>query len=362
MKIRTVLGTPLKRDYNLVLAHEHLIIDIRCWLDLRLETSGLRSVKVDDAETAARIRISNVFACADNLVLQSKQLAVEELSALASTDTTLLVDVTPTTIGRNIGALQEISQAAGVDIVSGCGPYIAASWPPRRGIVPRELVCEEILRDLECVPSSVVGEIGTSSPIHTGEREALAGAALAQKSVRAPLYVHLDPWGQEGHKALDIIEASGGDLSLTVLCHLDPHISRGLDYHRSLLGRGCLGAMDLWGDEAKYGSRVMPVDSDRAQATAALLEAGYGHQLLHSQDVCTKTQLKRFGGRGYAHMDSGVRTELSRVGLSRDDIQDQLTGNALQMFWRAQYGPGVERVLPNRASDSAAGSGSVLGK
>ena len=155
---------------------------------------------------------------------------------------------------------------------------------------------------------------------------------MAQAELGVPLYVHLDPWGRRGMEVLDLIEAHGADLTQTVLCHLDVQIPTGLDYHRELLCRGCLIAFDIWGDEFPYGDAGMPTDQQRLEATLRLVDDGYGSQLVHSHDVCTKTQLRRFGGAGFAHVPNVVRRSMSEAGLASMEIKRQLSGNALALL------------------------------
>ena len=324
---RTVSGAPLRDNYDVVLAHEHVLIDIRCWLDVsHAPTRHLRDVNVGP-DTIDAVR-GNPFACADNLVLDDVNLAVAELSGLRDLNA-LVIDVTPDNVGRDPAALAGIATAAGVDLVTGCGPYI---WESRPGDDPARLAeayRDDILAAFDGPrPPAVIGEIGTGDPIHPGEVAALVGAAMAQRELGAPLYVHLHPWGTRGHEALDIVERAGGDLSRTVLCHLDAQIPHGLELHRSLLSRGCLIAFDIWGDEFVYGAVRMPTDEERIRATVALVADGHGARLVHSHDVCTKTQLALFGGAGYDHLPRQVAPRLRAAGLDDAEVHRQLSGNA----------------------------------
>ena len=174
----------------------------------------------------------------------------------------------------------------------------------------------------------MIGEIGTSDPILPIELAALTGAAQAQQFTGLPLYVHLHPFARRGAEALDIVEQAGGNLAKTVLCHLDPQIPSGLDYHRSLLHRGATIAFDLWGDEDVYGADRMPTDDERIAALLELIADGFGGQLVHSHDVCLKSQLTRFGGPGYAHIPRVIRPRLLAAGLSPAEVGRQLSGNA----------------------------------
>jgi phosphotriesterase-related protein len=327
---RTVLGERLRATYDTVLAHEHLLIDIRCWHDdTHAATRDLRDVRVT-AESVGRIR-RNPFASLDNLVLDDEQTAAEELARLEGLGATLVIDVTPDSVGRDPARLARIARASGLDIVMGCGPYIAEARPDDDPRWPAEHYRDELLARLRAdgPRPAVIGEIGTSDPILPVEIAALAGAAQAQALLAGiALYVHLHPFARRGHEALDIVEAAGGDLARTVLCHLDPQIPAGLDYHRSLLARGCTIAFDLWGDEDVYGADRMPTDDERIAALLELIGAGFGGQLVHSHDVCLKSQLTRFGGPGYAHIARVVRPRLLAAGLSEAEVARQLSGNA----------------------------------
>jgi phosphotriesterase-related protein len=330
---RTVDGRSLQSAYQLVLAHEHVFIDTRCWVDESHEpTRHLRHERVDDA-VAVALR-ENPFACLDNLVLDDAEAMAAELALLPDPGHTLIIDVTPSNIGRDPDRVARVADRVGVDLVFGCGRYIAESRPRDDPSLPAEAYRDEILEDFSTSSPrpAVIGEIGTGAPIQPCEASSLRGAAMAQAELGVPLYVHLHPWARHGHEALDIVDAAGGDLSRTVLCHLDPQIPAGLDYHRALCDRGATIAFDIWGDEFGYGALAMPTDEDRLRATIALMEAGYGHRIVHSQDVCTKLHLHRFGGPGFAHLPNVVAPMMQAAGMTVDEMARQLSGNALALF------------------------------
>lgn len=315
----------------MVLAHEHLFIDIRCWLDeTHAPSRHLRDRAVDDA-TLEAVR-GNPFACLDNLVLDDPGLMAGEVGRLAGLETTLIVDVTPQNVGRDLDGIAEVARRAGVDVVVGCGRYIAESRPGDVALTVEDYR-DEILAEFAAGPRpAVIGEIGTGDPILDVERRSLAGAAQAQAHLGVPLYVHLHPWARRGHEALDIVAAVGGAPDRVVLCHLDPPILGGLDYHRSLMDRGATIAFDIWGDEYAYGAVRMPTDAERLAALVTLVSDGYGDRVVHSQDVCTKTQLHAFGGAGFDHLPRVVAPRMAEAGLSRGEIHRQLAGNALALL------------------------------
>ena len=64
-----------------------------------------------------------------------------------------------------------------------------------------------------------------------------------------------------------------------------------------------------------------------AQAIVKLVQAGYGNQVLLSQDVCTKLQLKKYGGRGYSYVMEFFLPELKRLGLTDEQIHRLMVEN-----------------------------------
>jgi phosphotriesterase-related protein len=170
------------------------------------------------------------------------------------------------------------------------------------------------------VRAGVIGEIGTSDPISAMERRVLEAASAVQQQTGAPLFIHLDPWGRAGHQALDIAEKAGADLQRVVLCHLDPSLPD-TPYHRSLTERGATICYDIWGDEAAYGGKGMPTDAQRVAALETAIHEGWINRVGVAQDVCTKTQLRRHGGAGYAHLLTRIIPELRRRGHGSELIQ-----------------------------------------
>lgn len=326
---RTVLGQPIRSSYNVVLAHEHLVLDLRTSLKSAPEASGWPVGIAVDRSSAAVMRGTNPFAYPDNLQLEARH-AHEALAEIDSQ--TLIVDVTPTTLGRQMSELQRLSMMTGIDILTGCGRYLESSWPQSAEPAVEQLM-EEILCDFARIPRpSVIGEIGTGSPISRREETSLRAAVRAQCVLSVPLYVHLNPWAREGHAALDLVEAEGGDVARVVLCHLDPSLAQGLSYATSLLKRGCYIAFDLWGNTATYGDQAMPPDELRASATARLTEQGFGNRIVHSHDLCLKTQLPRFGGPGLSHIERSAAGLLASHGLNPDQIRMHLSTNALTLL------------------------------
>lgn len=310
--------------------HEHIFVDIQCWFDPPADpaSAALADVLVGPS-TEAAVRV-NPFAVRDNLVLDNLAIAIEEVGRFGAAGGRTIVDLTLDDIGRDPARLRAVSEATGVRIVMGCGFYVAAAHPPGLADRPVASIRDEILNDLlvgvDGIRAGVIGEIGTSDPVHPAEMLVLDAACAAQRESGRALFIHLDPWGRAGPEVLDRCERAGVDLGRVVLCHLDPTLGD-RPYARSLAARGAFVSLDLWGDEDAYGGRGMPTDEVRLEVVLAAHAEGWADRLMLAQDVCTKTQLRAHGGRGYDHVLVSVVRRLQAAGLSRGEVERLVAEN-----------------------------------
>jgi phosphotriesterase-related protein len=334
--IQTVLGPVPADSIGAASIHEHVFIDLECWFDDPTdEATAVLAREPVRPEIMPAVR-ANPFGVHDNLHLDDEAVAVDELRVFRRAGGGTIVDLTLPEIGRNPGALVRVARATGINVVMGCGHYIARAHPP--GLVDRgaELLVEEMCSDLidgvevegvGRVRAGVIGEIGTSDPLEPDEQIVLEAACAAQHATGRGLIIHLDPWGSNGHEVLDVCETLGVPLDRIVLSHMDPslvHHHEGAPetaYMRSLARRGCWVAIDICGDEDAYGGRAMPSDEQRVAAVVSAHEDGWASHLLLAQDVCLKTQLHAYGGRGYDHLLTGIAPALRHAGLGENDVR-----------------------------------------
>jgi len=360
--VETVLGPVAADDLGPTLVHEHLFIDLWPWFDAPEDDAtpaerAIAALTVVDDPLVKEIVRANPFAVRDNLVLDDVALAVAELGRFAAAGGRTVVDLTLDEIGRDPGMLRDIARRTGLNVVMGCGRYVARAHPMGLADRPEEAIRDEIIRDLtegvavrdtedvavlgrgsgdespsggpgstERVRAGVIGEIGTSDPIDPREARVLRAACAAQRETGTSLFVHLDPWGRAGHAVLDACEAAGVDLDRVVLAHLDASLPDHA-YHRSLAARGAWIGYDIWGDEDAYGGRGMPTDDLRIAGVLVAHLDGWEDRLLVSQDVCLKSQLRAFGGPGYDHLLVDVRPRLEAAGLDPLEVDALLVDN-----------------------------------
>jgi phosphotriesterase-related protein len=333
--IQTVLGPVPASHLGPTTIHEHLFVDLECWFDEPADDAAaalaVERVRPDNLEAVR----ANPFGVHDNLRLDDEELAASEVLAFHRAGGRTIVDLTLDEIGRDPARLVQLSRRTGVHVVMGCGHYIARAHPP--GLADRgvEALTVELLGDLVegidvpgfgRVLAGTIGEIGTSDPIEDDELVVLEAACRAQLATGRALFVHLDPWGGNGHDVLDACDTFGAPLDRIVLCHMDPSIAHHHDarpetaYARSLARRGAWVAIDICGDEDAYGGRGMPTDLQRVEAVLIAHDEGWADRLVMAQDVCLKTQLRAFGGRGYDHVLSGISRDLVVAGLAAADV------------------------------------------
>ncbi|MHA1566033.1 MAG: phosphotriesterase-related protein, partial [Alphaproteobacteria bacterium] len=165
------------------------------------------------------------------------------------------------------------------------------------------------------------------------EEKSLRGAARGQAATGLPLSIHLPGWLRLAHRVLDVVAEEGGDLQHTILCHMNPS-GHDLDYQTSLAARGAFIEYDMIGMDYYYADQdaQSPCDEENAHAVKGLIDAGFGHSVLLSQDVFLKMMLTQFGGFGYAYVLRHFVPRLRRHGVSEAQIETLLVDNPRSVF------------------------------
>ena len=117
--------------------------------------------------------------------------------------------------------------------------------------------------------------------------------------------VHLPAWFRHGGRILDIIAEEGGDLSHTILCHMNPS-GEDVDYQTSCAKRGAFIEYDMIGMDYWYADQQVqcPSDEDNARAIKRLIDLGFLDRILVlflfrlDQGFAHAPNLARCAGRG----------------------------------------------------------------
>lgn len=335
-KLQTVRGPVDANAVGVTLPHEHLLVDISCSFT-EPEALGDRNLAHQPVslENLGWVRYhwtSNL----DNLKLLDEATAQDEVRRYLAVGGQTIVDPTNVGLSRDPAALARIAAATGLHIVMGSGYYVEASHPPDMGTKTDHEIAREIVRDVTGgvgktgTRAGLIGEIGCSWPWTNNEKKSVRAAAWAQRDTGAPLMIHPGRNEKAPMEILKVVDKEGGDLSHTIMCHIDRTMA---DRRRllNLAATGCYLEYDLFGLEGSYYPLNpvfdMPSDGQRMEQVITLIQAGHMQQLLLSHDICTKVRLAKFGGHGYHHLLVNIVPRLRLKGVDEATIHTLLVDN-----------------------------------
>jgi phosphotriesterase-related protein len=325
--VMTVLGPVPLNDLGITLMHEHILNDCRCWWrgnDPAFQ-SPVRDLPVSP-DILSQLR-HDPFANLHNCALDDEALAVQELMQFVAQGGATVVDPTCRGIGRNPQGLTRIAQATGLNIIMGAGYYLHSSHPDYLAEMSEQDITDELIDEAEngigpeATRIGLIGEIGVSSDFTQAERKVLRASATASVESGLPLMIHLPAWFRLAHDVLDLVAACGLSLDRVILCHMNPS-GHDPEYQFGLAARGAFIEYDMLGMDFWYDDQQVqcPSDEESAQAVKGLFDAGFGAQILLSQDVFLKMMLCAYGGNGYAHVQRHFLPRLLRQGLTEQDM------------------------------------------
>ena len=334
-KIITVRGSVDVEKCGMILSHEHLFID-------------LRNQALPDAQSRSMVRSDrkmlevNPYCMTDNLLLDNFDSAVKEVSELQKYGCNTVVDCTPADIGRNPRRLKKLSEQTGLNIVMGCGWYTddthSAGFTEKNAEQLAEELISEILNGINDsgIKPGIIGEIGTGNVISEGEMKALSAAAAAQKNTGLALQVHIYPWSENGIDVVRKLTDEGVAPDRIVICHSD--VQPSWKYIRKLLDYGVYVELDNFGKEFTPGEKSFAggsfaTDRERAELASDIIQAGFGRQLLLTNDICLKCMTAEYGGEGYSHIFRNIIPMIASYGIPENYLHESIMrANPLRMI------------------------------
>lgn len=315
--VMTVRGPVDPSTLGHVQLHEHLICDLSPYTGQAGDEIRL------DNFAAARIDMASGF----DMRLDDPDLAVRELAAYTSHGGGTIVEATSVGLGRDPAALAWIAERTSAHIVMGSGYYVGPFHPSSVATATDDDITAEIVRDLttgiDGIRAGIIGEIGMSAPRQPDEEKVLRAAARAQAATGAALLIHPGRSASSPFDHVEVVRSAGGDLSRTIMCHIDRTLFDVASMIR-LADTGVVLEFDLFGEETTYyplnPDIDRPNDGQRVAWIRGLVERGYGRQVVIAQDICRKTRLLRWGGEGYAHIRQRVVPLLLARGLSAAQV------------------------------------------
>ena len=287
----------------------------------------------------------------DNLLLTDERTAVDELMDFKEFGGRSVVDVTSIGLKRNPAGLQRVAQATGLTIVMGASWYRRPWHPSDMDGRSVESLTDEIVRDVTvgvdgtAIRAGIIGEVGAAEslkrPLSPNEIKVVRASARASRLTGAAISLHTGLSAGEPPRVLDLLAEEGADLSRVIVGHAH-RFAANVPYAKQLAQRGVYIQFDLLG---VYGIVWTPEnDRDVANAIKELMASGYGDRILLSHDVCTKSQLKKYGGNGFASVFEQFVPYLRTQGVTDQQIEMMLVRNPARVL--AFAAPRVEGQDP----------------
>jgi phosphotriesterase-related protein len=196
-----------------------------------------------------------------------------------------IVDLSPLDIGRDAGALREVAERSGMQIIMCTGHHRHFTLTSR--IRSIEDFTDWFIRELEVDvegTGSRAGVIKVASDmggVKPEEERVLRAAARASAATGAAIYAHSNAPDNVGMQQLDILEDEGLPLDRVCIGHYDDLPN--YDNVRAVAERGCWVGMDR--EPGGPSHKDLPnAWVERVQVTKRLIDEGFGDQILLSHD------------------------------------------------------------------------------
>lgn len=340
-KVQTVLDLVDAEDLGVTLAHDHVLIDGTFMYvepeEISQKNFARQKISLENRGWVGYNWTSNW----DNVELKDEDIAVSELRHFVAAGGRTIVDPTNIGLGRDPLALARIARLSGMHVVMGAGYYIGSTHPDDMGDRSQEDVTKEIIRDIEVgvgdtqIKAGLIGEVGCTYPWWDNEKKSLRAATDAQQETGAALMVHPGRSPNSPVEIADVVDKAGGDLSRTIICHIDRTC---LDraWLKDLAQTGCYLEYDLFGNESSFyppnPDVDMPSDAERMDVILWHFEQGYERQVLLSHDVATKHRLRAYGGLCYDHLITNVVPRLRKRGLTQAQVSTLIVDNPATVY------------------------------
>lgn len=349
--VMSVNGAMDPRNLGPTIMHEHIFIDF--WKD-KVPPHNMPTTQAalwDQKLTLENLHLARYrVPIKDNYILGDEELMIAEVREFKKNGGATIVDVTSIGIGRDPLALRRVSNATGLNVVMGAGWYQKAYHPSNMDHLTVEDMSNEIIRDITVgvgdtgIRSGIIGEVGVNGePLTPNEVKSLQASACASRVTGAAISLHYGGTGREKLEVIAILRDGGADLSRVIFGHSDT-IAWDMPLMLELLGHGVNIQFDMLGldmtplflrpmrHSIKDYNRGVARTAQVIEAIPKLIEAGYERRILLSQDVYSKTQLKRYGGNGYSFIMEKVLPELNYRGLERSQINRLVVKNPARML------------------------------
>lgn len=327
-----------------ICVHEHLLIDMT---HEAVEPTTPEALEIYHSHVGPQnieLLRKNPYVVHENLKLDDTHVALQELSHIKQAGVNLLIDATTVGLGRDIPSLLAISKKTDVQIAVGCGLFVHDSLPEKYANWSTGQIYEWMMDEIQNgidgsgAKPGIIGEIGTSEKIYPIEEKSLLAAAKAHVASGLPVMLHTYPWTDAGLQAAKLLIESGVAPNKLCVCHVDVTFS--IKLLAKLLALGVFIEFDNFGKEFEFEAQAgafaggpFETDAARVQMLAHLCGEGFAPQILLSSDVCTKSLLRAYGGRGYDHVFTNIVPMMRKAGLDEKTISMLRRENAMRYLF-----------------------------
>jgi predicted metal-dependent phosphotriesterase family hydrolase len=256
-----------------------------------------------------------------NNILDDENLAIQELRLYKEAGGTTLVDCTSIGLGRNPEALRRISEATGVNIIMGTGWYREEVYPTRVFEQSTNELAAFMVREIQegadqtRVCAGMIGEIGTERyHITPAQERVFRASARAQRQTGVSVWTHTTHFGELALEQIELLREEGVPADRIVISHLGDRFQS--DRFEAIANQGVYLGIDNIG----YAGEGYPGDDVRAHNILRLIAAGHLEQIMLSLDICTKSHLRAYGGKGYAYLQQKFLPRLTALGVTAEQV------------------------------------------
>ena len=344
-QVMTVRGALDPSDLGPTMMHEHLFIDF--WRDKAPPPNApaTEAALWDKPLTLENLHLARQNKrIKDNFVLGDEAMSIAEALEFKKNGGGTIVDVTSIGIGRDPLALRRLANSTGLNIVMGGGWYQKAYHPADMDQRTAEDMADEIIRDVTIgvgdtgVRTGIIGEVGINGdPVTPNEIKSIQASARASRATGAAISLHYGGTGREKLDTVTVLGEEGADLTRVIFGHSDT-AAWDIPLLLELLSHGVYIQFDMLGmdmtplflepkSHTREDTTGMARTSQVVEAIPKLIEQGYEDRILLSQDVCSKTQLKRYGGNGYSFVMEHVLPTLRKKDVAEEQIRKLVVDN-----------------------------------
>jgi phosphotriesterase-related protein len=251
-----------------------------------------------------------------------------------------IIDVSTFDLGRDIGMIQEVSRASGVQMIAATGNHLAVPRPFSE--LSPDVIAPLYVREIEDgiedtgIKAGVIKVASDRGGITEPQETVLRAAARAHNQTGIPISTHTWSPDRVGDQQVRVLEEEGVDLSRVYIGHSNDDTD--LDYLLGLLNKGVWLGLDRY-----PGGRVpgTPDWEQRTEVAMKLIEAGHTRRIMLSHDYsvpkarhgeAVQEERRQANPDGYNFIGRYVLPRLKELGASDDAIQQIMVDNPRRFF------------------------------